>query len=130
MARLILVLCAAGLLTGCGKAPTDAGKKGDGGTNTRYTKGGSGALQAAEDFIAVSWKGSDYEILSTKEQPTTLRKQPAVAVHIQWKIKGEGEQKTYLALVQEEKVKYFEPADTSKSFEENVAAAVKFLESP
>lgn len=129
MRRLIPVLCLLGLLSGCGsKPPADAAKTADG--SRRVLKDGSGPAEVAEDFLAESYKGSQFDIQSVKEYQTTLRSKPAVAVHVQWKLKGENELRSDVLVIQDGRVKDIRPYDTGKSFEENATSMVRQLEAP
>lgn len=142
MGRLILGLCVLGLLSGCGgKGPTGAasGTASGSGSKTgevskRVLQGVSPAIQVAEDHLAESNKGSEYEILMHKELQTTCKKMPATAVFFQWKLKGEAEPKNEIILVQDGRVRTSSaltvPYDTKKTLEENVAALVKDFETP
>lgn len=137
MGRLILGLCVLGLLSGCGgKGPTGgasgtaAGGAKSGEAPKRTLPGASSAVQTVEDHIAESYKGSEYEILTNKEQQTTCKKMPATAVYFQWKLKSEADPKNEIFLVQDGRVKTSMAYDTKKSLEENTAALVKDYETP
>lgn len=134
MARLILVWCVLGLVAGCGgKASTGATSAGGAApkeeTPKQTLQTGTPAAQTVEDLLAGSYPGSKYEILSTKEQPTSFQKKPAVAVHVQWKIKGENETRNELYLVQDGRVRAKIDYNPNFSLEDNVKALVKDAES-
>jgi hypothetical protein len=128
MCRLILVFGALALVSGCGKPEAGEAKKDEAGK--RELSATAKPAQVAEDFIAGSWKGSSYDIISVKEQPTTLRKAPAVAVYVQWKIKGEDETRHDLLLIQEGRVKSSTAFDVNRNLDENVTTAVHQFEAP
>jgi hypothetical protein len=127
MCRLVLVLCALSVLSGCGKPSAQEAKNTD--EARRDLPANAKPSQVVEDFIASSWKGTSYEIIAVKEQPVTLRRSPAVAVHVQWKIQGE-EPRHDLLLIQDGRVKSSTLFDVSRSLEENASTVVKDLETP
>jgi hypothetical protein len=135
MGRLILGLCVLGLLSGCGGKPS-SGAAGAGGSTAkeqssqRVLQTTSTAAQVVEDLIAAAHQGTSYEIISVKEQPATAKKKPAVAVHLQWKVKGENEPKNELYLVQDGRVTTRIDYNPNLSLEDNVTALVKDVESP
>jgi len=98
MSRLVLFLFAIGMLSGCSGPAAQEPKTKEPGKNELPAS--AKPAQVAEDFIAGSWKGSEFDILAVKEQPTSLRKTSAVAVYVQWKIRGEEEARHELLLVQ------------------------------
>lgn len=119
MRRLILILCACALLSGCGKKPVgDASKKEDGGTAGPAKKLPTEPPDIAADFIAETWKDSTHEIV--KQEPTTFRKAPAVAMQVKVKLKGEDMER--LLLIQDGRVKAQIAYDPGKSLEDNLKA--------
>ncbi|MBL8793962.1 MAG: hypothetical protein JNM56_08655 [Planctomycetia bacterium] len=131
MRRLIPVLCLLACLPGCGgsgKPSGDAAKTVEG---TRPVLADNAPpAQIAEAYLIESWKGSQCDIMAVKELATTLRGKLAVAVHIQWKLKGDDELRHDLLIVQEGRVKDLKPYDATRSLEDNATSAVKQLEAP
>src|SRR5690349_4722164 len=117
MGRLILGMCALGVLSGCGKPAAQDAKRADEGK--RALVASAAPAQVAEDFIAGSWEGSRYDILAVKERATALRSTPAVAVYVQWKLDGEDGPRHDLLLVQDGRVKSCTAFDATRTIEEN-----------
>lgn len=127
MRRLIPVLCLLGLLPGCGgQPPADEAKTVEGSRPVLSENAGSAEITA--DYLTGAFGPCDVQ--SVKEHSTTLRSKPAVAVHVQWKIKGENDLRSDVLVIQEGRVRCFEPYDTAKSFEENATFVVRQLETP
>jgi hypothetical protein len=128
MPRLILILCALILISGCDKpAAQEVQQQAHG---KRELTANAKPAQVIEDFIAGSWKGAGYDIISSKEVATTFRKAPAVAVYVQWKMKGEEEPRHDLLLIQDGRVKSCTAFDVNRSVEDNAITVVKDLETP
>jgi hypothetical protein len=127
MRRLIPVLCLLALLPGCGgKPPADAGKTVEGGRPVLKENAGPAEIAAA--YLTDVF--GPCEVQSFKEHSTTLRSKPAVAVHVQWKARGENDLRSDVLVIQEGRVRGLEAYDTAKSFEENATFVVRQLETP
>jgi hypothetical protein len=105
---------------GCGKKPTEDAKA-DGGASQQARKPlGKEPAAIAETLVKDTYP--DCEILAKKDTSITYKNNPATAVHIRFKVKGENEEKNWIILVQDGISKDQDNYDTNKSLEENAKA--------
>lgn len=134
--RYSLLACVLGLfLLGCAGKPDadDSNTTENGGGDdkawpvSKMPSDATSAVKVAHDFLSVSYRGDQFEILSSEEHATKFGDAPATALHLEWRLKDGGEVHNELLLIQDNRVIGQFDFDPGKPLDANAKAAVKEL---
>jgi hypothetical protein len=126
MSRLVLVCCVVGLLAVCGcKKSADSSKDGGGSQARKDAPPPSASpTQVIEDYLAETYKGSSPKLVSIiREEKTTFKGKPALAVAAKCSIDGNEESKIFI--IQDGRVERRSEFDASKPFEDVLKEVLK-----
>lgn len=126
MTRLIVVVCAVGLLAACGcsKKATDTSKDGSGGNSTRPEAPPPDASpsKVIEDWLTGGNPGSTTKVVSIiKEEKTTFKGKPAQAVAAKYLINDKEDSELFI--IQDARVARHGPVE--KPFDEALKELLK-----